>query len=146
MIDRLAHNRLVLIHGVAGSGKSSLVRAGILPKLALQYSRHGAPWLTCAMRPSGGPLWNLAREFAGLERRGEDLERVSAIAGQFNARSATLASVAASLEGVGGGAKSISANSAPAHWNAPEQCPLNNGSNSRWPDLRRCARAACVST
>ena len=54
------------------------------------------------MRPSGGPLWNLAAEFARLEGREGDLERICAIAGQFNARSATLASVAASLEGVAG--------------------------------------------
>ena len=102
VIGRLAESRLVLIHGVSGSGKSSLVRAGVLPKLALQYSRHDAPWLTCAMRPSGGPLWNLAAEFARLEGSGGDLERIGAIAGRFNARSATLASVAASLEGVVG--------------------------------------------
>ncbi len=78
------------------------MRAGVLPKLALQYRRHGSPWLTCEMRPSGGPLWNLAAEFARLEGRGEDLERISAIAGAFNARSASIASVAASLDGVGG--------------------------------------------
>ena len=102
VIGRLAESRLVLIHGVSGSGKSSLVKAGVLPKLALQYRRHGAPWLTCEMRPSGGPLWNLAAEFARLEGRGEDLERISVIAAQFNGRSASLASVAALLEGVGG--------------------------------------------
>ena len=102
VIGRLAQNRLVLIHGVSGSGKSSLVRAGVLPKLALQYRRHDAPWLTCAMRPSGGPLWNLAAEFAGLEGRTGDFEHIDAIATRFSARSASLASVAASLEGVPG--------------------------------------------
>jgi hypothetical protein len=100
VIGRLAASRLVLIHGVSGSRKSSLVRAGVLPKLALQYRRHDASWLTCAMRPSGGPLWNLAAEFARLEGRSGDLERVGGIAVQFNGRSATLASIAASLEGV----------------------------------------------
>jgi formylglycine-generating enzyme required for sulfatase activity len=102
VIGRLAESRLVLIHGISGSGKSSLVRAGVLPKLALQYRRHDAPWLTCAMRPSGGPLWNLAAEFAGLEGRAGDLERIDAIASRFSARSASLASVAVSLEGVQG--------------------------------------------
>jgi hypothetical protein len=102
VIGRLAESRLVLVHGLSGSGKSSLVRAGVLPKLALQYRRHAAPWLTCEMRPSGGPLWNLATAFAGLESRDNDLERISAIAGGFNACSATLTSVAASVAGVGG--------------------------------------------
>jgi hypothetical protein len=102
VIARLAESRLVLIHGISGSGKSSLVRAGVLPKLALQYRRHDAPWLTCEMRPSGGPLWNLAKEFARLEGRGADLERVSAIAGEFNAHQASLASIAASIKGVEG--------------------------------------------
>jgi WD40 repeat protein len=102
VIDRLAQNRLVLIHGVSGSGKSSLVRGGVLPKLALQHFRRDAPWLTCYMRPSGGPLWNLAAEFARLEGHPGDIERIGATAGQFNARAASLASVAASLEGVRG--------------------------------------------
>ena len=102
VIDRLAQKRLVLIHGVSGSGKSSLVRAGVLPKLALQHLRHDAPWLTCDMRPSGGPIWNLAAAFAELDGYVDDVERISAIAGQFNGRAATLASVAASLESVRG--------------------------------------------
>jgi hypothetical protein len=102
VIARLAESRLVLIHGISGSGKSSLVRAGVLPKLALQYRRHDAPWLTCAIRPAGGPLWNLAAAFAQLAGHVHDLERISAIAGRFNAQEATLASVAASLPGIVG--------------------------------------------
>jgi hypothetical protein len=102
VIDRLAHNRLVLIHGVSGCGKSSLVRVGVLPKLALQHRRHNAPWLTCAMRPSGGPLWNLAAELAKLAGRAGEVEFIGAIANKFNVRSATLASVAASIEGMKG--------------------------------------------
>ena len=44
VIERLARDRLVVIHGASGSGKSSLVRAGVMPKLARQHLRHGAPW------------------------------------------------------------------------------------------------------
>ena len=54
------------------------------------------------MRPSGGPLWNLAAELARLEGCAGDVERIGTIASQFNARSPSLASVAASLEGVRG--------------------------------------------
>jgi energy-coupling factor transporter ATP-binding protein EcfA2 len=101
VIDRLAAHRLVLIHGSSGSGKSSLVRAGVLPKLARQHLIAGAPWLTCSMRPSGGPLWNMAKELARLEGNGDD-DRIGQIVGQFNRRGATLSSVAGSLQGFEG--------------------------------------------
>jgi formylglycine-generating enzyme required for sulfatase activity len=97
VIDRLVAHRLVMIHGSSGSGKSSLVRAGVLPKLARQHLRAGAPWQTCSIRPSGGPLWNLAKAFARLEGRGEDIERVGQIIGQFSQRGATLSAIAGSL-------------------------------------------------
>lgn len=100
VIERLATQRVVLIHGASGSGKSSLVRAGVLPRLARQHLRHGIGWLTCAMRPSGGPLWNLAREFARLEGRENDLDRIGHIIRLFNGRNTTLASVVGSLEGL----------------------------------------------
>src|SRR5271167_4064848 len=92
VIERLARDRLVVIHGASGSGKSSLVRAGVMPKLARQYLRHGAPWLTCALRPSGGPLWNLAVELARFDGRADDLARIETIHGLFNRRDASLAS------------------------------------------------------
>jgi formylglycine-generating enzyme required for sulfatase activity len=100
VIDRLAAHRLVLIHGSSGSGKSSLVRAGVLPKLARQHLIAGARWHTCNMRPSGGPLWNLAKELARLEGNAENAERIGQIVGQFNRRGATLSSVVGSLIGM----------------------------------------------
>jgi Novel STAND NTPase 1 len=102
VIQRLADNRVVLIHGASGSGKSSLVRAGVFPKLARQHLRRGVKWLTCAMRPSGGPLWNLAREFARFEGRQDDLGRIGEIIRLFNRRGATLASVVATIEACAG--------------------------------------------
>jgi formylglycine-generating enzyme required for sulfatase activity len=97
VIDRLAAHRLVLIHGSSGAGKSSLVRAGVLPKLERQHRLAGMPWQTCAMRPSGGPLWNLAKEFASLEGDA-DADRVGRIVSEFSRRGATISSVAASLK------------------------------------------------
>jgi formylglycine-generating enzyme required for sulfatase activity len=97
VIERLASRHLVLIHGSSGSGKSSLVRAGVLPKLARQHLRAGAPWQTCSFRPTGGPLWNLAKELARLEGGGNDLQLVDQIMREFNRREATLAGVVSTL-------------------------------------------------
>jgi formylglycine-generating enzyme required for sulfatase activity len=102
VIDRLAAHHLVMIHGSSGSGKSSLVRAGVLPKLARQHLRAGEPWQTCSIRPSGGPLWNLAKEFARLEGEGDDVGHVGRIMGQFNRTGATLSAIAGSLKNMKG--------------------------------------------
>ncbi len=102
VIDRLAAHHLVMIHGSSGSGKSSLVRAGVLPKLARQHLRARAPWRTCSIRPSGGPLWNLAKEFARLDGKAEDVERTGQIMSQFNRSGATLSAIARSIESLKG--------------------------------------------
>jgi formylglycine-generating enzyme required for sulfatase activity len=102
VIERLAAHRLVMVHGSSGSGKSSLIRAGVLPKLARQHLRAGTRWRTCSIRPSGGPLWNLAKELARLEGNGEDLQRVGQIIAQFSQRNATLSAVVGSLKNSAG--------------------------------------------
>jgi formylglycine-generating enzyme required for sulfatase activity len=102
VIDRLAAHHLVMIHGSSGSGKSSLVRAGVLPKLARQHMRAGTPWQTCSIRPSGGPLWNLAKEFVRLDGAPDDVERTGQIMSQFNRQGATLSAIAGSLESLKG--------------------------------------------
>jgi tetratricopeptide (TPR) repeat protein len=103
VIERLAAHHLVFIHGASGSGKSSLVRAGVLPKLARQHLRADAPWRTCIIRPSNGPLWNLASGLAGLDGRSDDLssddlETVGEVMRHMNRRDATLSSIAASIK------------------------------------------------
>jgi hypothetical protein len=64
IIDRLARNNLVVVHGASGSGKSSLVRAGVLPALEFQQGRRSRRWQTVVLRPAGGPLRNLASALA----------------------------------------------------------------------------------
>src|SRR5262249_45357667 len=98
VIERLRAHHLGLVHGPSGSAKSSLVRAGVLPKLARQHLRAGAPWQTCSIRPSNGPLWNLAKELARLDGDGENIDRVGEIMRQLNRRGATLSTVAGSLK------------------------------------------------
>ncbi|HCR29225.1 MAG TPA: hypothetical protein DIV79_04320, partial [Opitutae bacterium] len=47
--------------GVSGSGKSSLVKAGVLPELhGGTMAAAGSSWEVAVMRPGGDPLGNLA--------------------------------------------------------------------------------------
>ncbi len=102
VIELMAGRNLVFIHGSSGSGKSSLVRAGVLPKLAQMHFQHRSPWDYCKMRPEGGPLWNLAAAFAELEGAAGDVPRIGEIIGLFNQRGATLSDIVGQLRGLAG--------------------------------------------
>jgi Excinuclease ATPase subunit len=101
VIEMLTRQRLVVVHGSSGSGKSSLIRAGVLPRLARQHLRHGVPWRTAAMRPSGGPLWNLATALAGIAGPDGDLARIEAIRRSFDRLAARLQRIVADDLGLG---------------------------------------------
>src|SRR5262249_19744714 len=70
LIRRLLDRRLVVVHGASGSGKSSLVRAGVEAHLEQQLARSGWGWRTCSMRPGTRPLANLAESLGGLITEG----------------------------------------------------------------------------
>src|SRR6266852_3924497 len=57
LLRRLSENRFIAVVGSSGSGKSSLVRAGLLPAL---YRGHlagaGSSWRIAVMRPGNAPL------------------------------------------------------------------------------------------
>lgn len=78
IVDQLLRRRLLVVHGDSGCGKSSLVRAGVLPRLAQESARGGVCWRTCSVLPRKAPLWNLARALAGsgtgAAGQGEDVE------------------------------------------------------------------------
>src|SRR5688572_31875068 len=60
LLSRLARRRLVAVVGASGSGKSSLVRAGLLPALQRGYlPEAGSSWQIAAFRPGGNPIANL---------------------------------------------------------------------------------------
>jgi hypothetical protein len=61
IIRRLARTRFVGIVGTSGSGKSSLVRAGLLPALHGGFMRNaGSAWRVALFRPGDNPIRNLA--------------------------------------------------------------------------------------
>ncbi|WP_052668847.1 BTAD domain-containing putative transcriptional regulator [Nitriliruptor alkaliphilus] len=68
-LDALTPHRFLAVLGPSGSGKSSLVRAGLVPAL-----RHGAlpgsdTWAVRVFRPGPRPTEALARELAALDPR-----------------------------------------------------------------------------
>jgi TPR repeat protein len=61
MVDRLAATRFLAVLGSSGSGKSSLVRTGLLDALELGLlAQAGSRWKIADLRPGGHPIDNLA--------------------------------------------------------------------------------------
>jgi len=83
LMARLVGSTLIAIVGPSGSGKSSVIRAGLLPSLAdgvLPGSEH---WRQVLMRPSERPLAELGRALARIapgegERRADELAALDA--------------------------------------------------------------------
>jgi len=80
LLRRLRTQRLVAVVGSSGGGKSSLVRAGLLPALeGGLVSGAVSRWRIVVTRPGGDPIGNLARELAAsegsLRAGGTDLAR-----------------------------------------------------------------------
>jgi hypothetical protein len=103
VIDHLAERCLLLVHGSSGSGKSSLIRAGVLPRLQRQHRRNRFGWSTAAMRPAGGPLWNLAEALVARDRRPAAAEDVDALRRRFDRETASLRSIVSDLPDTRGG-------------------------------------------
>jgi hypothetical protein len=61
MVDRLARHRLLAVTGSSGSGKSSLLRAGLLEALETGLLAAAGPvWRFAILRPGGHPMTELA--------------------------------------------------------------------------------------
>ncbi|MBV9926750.1 MAG: hypothetical protein JOZ96_17155 [Acidobacteria bacterium] len=75
LIRKLAATRFVAVVGTSGSGKSSLVRAGLLPDLYGGYmASAGSHWRVALLRPGNDPLGNLARALSAEDVFGSDIE------------------------------------------------------------------------
>jgi WD40 repeat protein/DNA-binding SARP family transcriptional activator/class 3 adenylate cyclase len=60
LVARLAESSLLAVVGPSGSGKSSLVRAGLLPALAAGVLPAGAPWRSAIVSPGPHPARELS--------------------------------------------------------------------------------------
>ncbi|WP_343213398.1 bifunctional serine/threonine-protein kinase/formylglycine-generating enzyme family protein [Archangium violaceum] len=71
LLERLQRQSLVLVAGDSGVGKSSLCRAGVLPRVALGELDQGRECTTVTLCPGRRPLQSLAAALAPLLRRKE---------------------------------------------------------------------------
>ncbi len=75
MLARLEHHRFLAVIGTSGCGKSSLVRAGLIPALEQGFLSDAEPhWRIAVMRPGSAPFDHLTTELLqdaalGRERR-----------------------------------------------------------------------------
>jgi len=67
LLRRLRHTRFLAVVGTSGSGKSSLMRAGLLPALHGGFmAQTGSAWHVALLRPGSDPLGNLAEALRTL--------------------------------------------------------------------------------
>src|SRR5512139_2687381 len=61
LLTRLRQSRFLSVVGTSGSGKSSLVRSGLIPSLYSGFmTRAGSSWRVAILRPGDDPIGNLA--------------------------------------------------------------------------------------
>ena len=70
LLYKLETNRFVAVVGSSGSGKSSVVKAGLIPLLEDHKVMRGAKdWLTLICRPGDDPCGSLARKLVAAGQR-----------------------------------------------------------------------------
>src|ERR1700730_6412263 len=68
LLGRLKSSRFLSVVGTSGSGKSSLVRCGLIPALQSgSMARAGSSWRVSVVRPGADPLRNLATSLNGSD-------------------------------------------------------------------------------
>jgi hypothetical protein len=73
LLERLSRHRFLAVVGTSGSGKSSLVKAGLLPDLRRGYLVGATSrWRTAVMRPGNAPVEALAQALERVEALGSD--------------------------------------------------------------------------
>ena len=67
LLHRLEGARFLAVLGPSGGGKSSLVRAGLIPALRRGALPQSDTWRVCILRPGAVPTKTLATELAGVD-------------------------------------------------------------------------------
>ncbi|MCP5053123.1 MAG: hypothetical protein GY940_38505, partial [bacterium] len=73
LLSRLRTSRFLAVIGTSGSGKSSLVKSGLLPSLYRGFmAGAGSRWLTALFRPGENPVGHLAQALVNTRIIGSD--------------------------------------------------------------------------
>jgi energy-coupling factor transporter ATP-binding protein EcfA2 len=79
LVNRLKRNHFLAVIGSSGTGKSSLIRAGLIPHLLGGYfPEAGRRWDIAICRPGHDPLENLSIALARVKSRSNDKEKILA--------------------------------------------------------------------
>lgn len=63
VLRKLLKNRFITVIGASGSGKSSLIYCGILPRVRKLTDNNSSSWKILTLRPGNDPIGNLAEAF-----------------------------------------------------------------------------------
>ncbi|GAA6618392.1 toll/interleukin-1 receptor domain-containing protein [Scytonema sp. NUACC26] len=83
LLEHLYRHRFITVIGSSGSGKSSLIFAGLIPKLRQSRRFGSGEWLVCTMRPGENPL-SLLKTTLGSEQADLSLAITEALNTQPN--------------------------------------------------------------
>lgn len=74
LLSKLQRERFLAVVGTSGSGKSSLVLAGVLPRLDRGYrTSSGTSWRIATLRPGGDPIGHLATALQAARGQTDEL-------------------------------------------------------------------------
>lgn len=78
LMQQIHKNRFLAVVGSSGSGKPSLIRAGLIPRLqAGFFVEDRDKWLIVKMKPGGNPLYNLAAALLDVQGKKENSEQIT---------------------------------------------------------------------
>jgi WD40 repeat protein len=86
LLRKLIQNRFVTVIGASGSGKSSLIHSGVLPKVRNLKKQGSSDWRIIPFRPGNDPFGNLADSLSeDIEARGQGkIEKVKILSELHN--------------------------------------------------------------